>query len=63
MLEDGTWNATEDLLALARLHRTRGALVERYGAAAVYAEEAAHLWGIYQLLGKLCPTVFVWEKR
>lgn len=63
MLEDGTWNANEDLLALARLGRTRDTLVERYGAAAVDAAEGGLLWGIYQLLGKLCPTIVVWERR
>lgn len=63
MIEDGAWNATDDLLRLARLQRTRDALVDRYGAAAVYAEESALLWGVYQLLGKLCPTVYVWEKH
>jgi SAM-dependent methyltransferase len=63
MLEDGRWNANDDVLQLARLHRHRDALVERHGAAAVYAAEGGLLWGIYQVLGKLCPTVFVWERR
>ena len=63
MLEEGTWNATEDLLSLARLHRTRDALVERHGEAAVDAAEGGLTWGLYQVLGKLCPTVFVWERR
>jgi SAM-dependent methyltransferase len=63
MLEDGTWNATEDLLALARLQRTRPQLVDRYGAAAVDAAEGGLSWGLYQLLGKTRPTVFVWERR
>jgi SAM-dependent methyltransferase len=63
MLEDADWDANADLLALARLHRDRNAFVDRYGAAAVYAAEGGLLWGVYQLLGKLCPTVYVWEKR
>jgi SAM-dependent methyltransferase len=63
MLEDGRWNANDDVLQLARLHRNRDALVEHHGAAAVYAAEGGLLWGIYQVLGKLCPTVFVWERR
>jgi SAM-dependent methyltransferase len=63
MLEDEKWNATEDLLSLARLHRRREALVERFGSAAVDAAESSLTWGLYQVLGKLCPTVFVWERR
>jgi hypothetical protein len=58
MLEDGTWSATDDLLQLARLER--GDFVEQYGEAAVAAARGGLLWGIYQLLGKLCPTVYVW---
>jgi SAM-dependent methyltransferase len=61
MLEDGTWSANEDLLALARLRR--GDAVEQFGKAAVDAARGGLLWGIYQLLGKLCPTVYLWERR
>ncbi len=63
MIEDGAWNPTDDLLAIARLNRDRRELVDQYGPAAVAAAEGGLLWGIYQLLGKLCPTVFVWERR
>jgi SAM-dependent methyltransferase len=63
MIEDGSWDAGDDLMQLARLHRDRDTLVEQYGAAAVGAAEGGLLWGIYQLLGKTCPTVYVWEKR
>jgi len=56
MLEDGTWNAGEDLLHLARLHR--GGFTGPEAAAAW----GGLTWGIYQLLGKLCPTVYVWSK-
>jgi SAM-dependent methyltransferase len=61
MIEDETWNPTEDLLRIARLRRSEFA--ERYGEAAVAAARGGLLWGIYQLLGKLCPTVYVWERR
>jgi SAM-dependent methyltransferase len=61
MLEDGTWDAAADLLAIARLHRIRPQLVERFGAPAVDAAWGGMIWGVYQMLGKLCPTVFVWE--
>jgi SAM-dependent methyltransferase len=56
MLERGTWSASDDLLQLARLSR---------GGFTGPAAEAAWgglVWGIYQLLGKTCPTVYVWSK-
>jgi SAM-dependent methyltransferase len=62
MIEDGTWDAGDDLLRLSRLRRLEGELVERHGAANVAAREAGKLWGLYQLLGKLCPTVYLWER-
>ena len=37
-------------------------LAAEFGAAAVDAALGGLLWGIYQLLGKLCPTVYVWER-
>ena len=60
MLEDATWSANQDLLQLARL--ARGDFAERYGEAAIKAARGGLLWGIYQLLGKLCPTVYVWDR-
>jgi SAM-dependent methyltransferase len=54
MIEDGTWNAGEDLLHLARLRRGG---FEGPDAVAAWG---GLIWGIYQLLGKLCPTVYVW---
>jgi sarcosine/dimethylglycine N-methyltransferase len=59
MLEDGTWDVAADLLALSRLHRREDELVERHGRAEVEAVRAGRLWGVYQLLGKTCPTVYV----
>jgi ubiquinone/menaquinone biosynthesis C-methylase UbiE len=61
MLEDGEWDGAADLLRLARLERQRPELVERYGPLAVDAARNSFLWGMYQLLGKLCPTVYVWS--
>jgi SAM-dependent methyltransferase len=54
MLEDGTWNAGEDLLHIARLRRGG---FEGPQAQAAYG---GLVWGVYQMLGKLCPTVYVW---
>ena len=63
MVEDGAWDAGAALLRLSRLRRNEAALVERHGGARVEAYRAGLLWGVYQLLGKLCPTVYVWERR
>jgi sarcosine/dimethylglycine N-methyltransferase len=56
MLEDGTWSANDALLQVSRLRRSGGNLDDPRVAA--YA--ADKVWGIYQLLGKTCPTVYVW---
>ena len=61
MIEDGTWDPGDDLLRLSRLRRREAELVERYGHRDVAARAADKLWGVYQLLGKLCPTVYLWE--
>src|SRR5439155_1676442 len=49
MLEDGSWDAVADLLALSRLKRREPELVERFGRAAVEAERGGLVWGIYQV--------------
>jgi ubiquinone/menaquinone biosynthesis C-methylase UbiE len=59
MLEDGSWDAVTDLLALSRLKRRERELVERFGRAAVEAERGGLLWGVYQVLGKTCPRIYV----
>ena len=63
MIEDGTWDAAESLLTLSRLQRREDALVAEYGTTAVEALRGGQLWGIYQMIGKLRPTVYVWERR
>jgi ubiquinone/menaquinone biosynthesis C-methylase UbiE len=62
MIEDGSWNPTEDLLQLSRLHRRERELVDRYGETRVAAFTADRTWGVYQLLGKLRPTVYLWRR-
>jgi SAM-dependent methyltransferase len=62
MVEDGSWDAGGDLLRLSRLRRREAELVERHGPSRVAAYTGGKLWGVYQLLGKLCPTVYVWER-
>jgi SAM-dependent methyltransferase len=54
LIEDGDWNAGEDLLQIARLRRGG---FDGPDAAAAWG---GLVWGVYQLLGKLCPTVYVW---
>jgi ubiquinone/menaquinone biosynthesis C-methylase UbiE len=62
MLESGeTWPVT-DLLRLARMRRQKEALIDRFGKDRYDAWYASDLWGIYQMLGKLCPTVYVLKK-
>ena len=63
MVEDGEWDARADAVELARLRRRESDLVDRHGAARVAAAAGGRLWGLYQLLGKLCPAVYVWERR
>jgi SAM-dependent methyltransferase len=63
MIEDASWDPGEDLLRLSRLHRREEELVERHGATRVAAYAAARAWGVYQLLGKLCPTIYVWRRN
>lgn len=59
MIEDGTWDVAADLLALSRLHRREREAVEHHGGARAEATRSGLLWGIYQLLGKTCPTIYV----
>lgn len=63
MIEDGSWDAAGTLLGLSRLRRRERELVEAFGEAAVTAYRGGQLWGVYQLIGKLCPTIYVWERR
>jgi SAM-dependent methyltransferase len=58
MLEDGTWSANDDLLRLSRLRR-RGA---NFDDSFIGGYAAGRVWGVYQLLGKLRPTVYVWRR-
>jgi ubiquinone/menaquinone biosynthesis C-methylase UbiE len=61
-LETGDSKTVDHLLRAARLRRREGVFVERYGRASYEAALGGSVWGVYQLLGKLCPTVYVLEK-
>lgn len=62
-IENGDVDTATDILRIARLDRRRPELVERFGARAVDVARNGLLWGVYQMLGKLEPTVYVWERR
>jgi SAM-dependent methyltransferase len=57
--EDGTGRTSRQLLHVARLLRARDAFVDRFGQAAYDVELADGLWGVYQMIGKLSPRVYV----
>jgi SAM-dependent methyltransferase len=61
--EEGSTGLRDDLVRAARMRRREHALVERFGRARYEAGYADCLWGVYQMLGKLQPTVYVLEKR
>ncbi|HET9016962.1 MAG TPA: methyltransferase domain-containing protein [Thermomicrobiaceae bacterium] len=60
--EEGSRALLDDLLAIARLRRQEDDLVRRFGRARYEASWGGRAWGIYQLLGKLCPTVYLLRK-
>ncbi len=61
-LEDGNPRVPTALLKVARMRRMRDSLVQRYGEPRYQAMYAGSLWGVYQLLGKLCPTLHLLRK-
>jgi cyclopropane fatty-acyl-phospholipid synthase-like methyltransferase len=62
-LETGDTRTVDDLLRAARLRRRETELVARYGRDRYEAALGDSVWGVYQLLGKLCPTVYVLTNR
>ncbi len=60
--EGGDLQLIDALLWIARIRRSRESLVHRYGKARVEAQLAGATWGVYQMLGKLCPTVYLLRK-
>jgi len=60
--EDGSAALLDDLLAVARMRRIETTLVADYGRAHYEATYASCLWGIYQMLGKLQPTIYLLAK-
>ena len=60
--EDGSRKTSEQLLRIARMRRNRAELIPLLTETHYHIEIADCLWGVYQMLGKLCPTVYVLEK-
>ncbi len=61
--EDGSRKTSAQLLRIARMRRNRAELIPLLGETHYNVEIADCLWGVYQMIGKLCPTVYVLEKR
>ncbi|MEZ4727667.1 MAG: class I SAM-dependent methyltransferase [Caldilineaceae bacterium] len=60
--EDGTRTTSTQLLRIARLRRKRQAYIAEFGRTLYEVELANCYWGVYQMLGKLCPTCYVLRK-
>lgn len=57
--EDSVGKTSRQLLWASRLLRNRAGFESRYGTDAVEAELSDCLWGIYQMIGKLNPKIYV----
>lgn len=60
--EDGSGRTSRQLLQAARLIRHRAGLLEILGEVDYRVELANSLWGIYQMIGKLEPRIYVMRK-
>lgn len=61
--EHGERTTSTQLLRIARLRRDRERLMHELGPVNYEVELANCHWGVYQMLGKLCPTVYVLRKQ
>lgn len=57
--EDGVGTSSRQLLWASRLVRNRAEYEGRFGTDAYEAELADCLWGVYQMIGKLNPRIYV----
>jgi SAM-dependent methyltransferase len=57
--EDGAGISSRQLLWVSRLLRNRPAYEQRFGADACEAMLTDSLWGVYQMIGKLNPRLYV----
>jgi ubiquinone/menaquinone biosynthesis C-methylase UbiE len=56
-------STTQQLLRIARLRRAREILLKKLGRIPYENELANCHWGVYTMLGKLCPFVYVLRKK
>ncbi|MEV4345880.1 class I SAM-dependent methyltransferase [Actinoplanes sp. NPDC049596] len=57
--EDGVASSSQQLLWVSRLLRNRAAYEERFGTIAYEYLLTDSLWGVYQMIGKLNPRIYV----
>lgn len=57
--ENGNREGSRQLLHIARMRRDRARLLAEMGPTAFATEFGSCHWGVYQMLGKLCPMVYV----
>jgi SAM-dependent methyltransferase len=57
--EDGIASSSKQLLWVSRMLRNREAFVERFGTIAYEYVLTDSLWGVYQMIGKLNPRIYV----
>jgi SAM-dependent methyltransferase len=57
--EDGTGLTSRQLLWVSRMLRNRPAYEERFGTDAYEAMLTGNLWGVYQMIGKLNPRIYI----
>lgn len=60
--EDGAHTTSTQLLTLARLRRKREMYIAALGRINYEVELANCYWGVYQMLGKLCPICYILRK-
>lgn len=60
--ESGEHTTSMQLLRIARMRRAGDRLAREIGKVPYSVEMANCLWGVYQMLGKLCPTMYVLRK-
>jgi SAM-dependent methyltransferase len=58
-IEGGSQAASQRLLRAARLLRGAESVRKALGATAYEFALADQLWGVYQMIGKLCPTAYI----
>jgi ubiquinone/menaquinone biosynthesis C-methylase UbiE len=57
--EDGVATSSKQLLRVSRMLRNRAAYEERFGTLAYEYMLTDSLWGVYQMIGKLNPRIYV----